>query len=56
MRLGDNNLRSKIRALTDGAATGLAILSTVLVVAPLLLMFVVFQRRFVSSFVFSGIK
>jgi phosphate transport system permease protein len=37
--LGVNNLRSKIRALTDGAATALAILSTVLVVAPLLLIF-----------------
>ncbi|MGA3046329.1 MAG: phosphate ABC transporter permease PstA [Terracidiphilus sp.] len=39
MRSGENNLRSKIRGLADGVATGLAVLSTVLVVLPLLLIF-----------------
>jgi phosphate transport system permease protein len=36
----DNQFRSKVRALTDFAATGLAILSTVLVVAPLVAIFI----------------
>jgi sn-glycerol 3-phosphate transport system permease protein len=39
-----------------GSEWGVIAAGTFLVVAPLLLMFVVFQRRFVSSFVFSGIK
>lgn len=39
MKARENNLRDKIRAATDGAATALAVLSTVLVVAPLLVIF-----------------
>jgi sn-glycerol 3-phosphate transport system permease protein len=39
-----------------GSAWGLVAAGTVLVAAPLLVGFLVFQRRFVSSFVFSGIK
>lgn len=39
-----------------GAAWGIVAAGTVLVAAPLLAVFLVFQRRFVSSFVFSGIK
>ena len=39
-----------------GSEWGVIAAGTFLVAAPLLLMFVVFQRRFVSSFVFSGIK
>jgi phosphate transport system permease protein len=33
-------LRTRVRAITDGAATGLAILSTVIVVAPLIAVFI----------------
>ena len=36
----DNQFRSKVRSVTDFAATGLAILSTVLVVAPLVAIFI----------------
>ena len=39
-----------------GAQWGMIAAGTVLVAGPLLLAFLVFQRRFVSSFVFSGIK
>jgi sn-glycerol 3-phosphate transport system permease protein len=39
-----------------GSAWGIVAAGTLLVAAPLLLMFLLFQRRFVSSFVFSGIK
>ena len=39
MKAGENNLRSKIRALTDNGVTGLAILATVLVIAPLVAIF-----------------
>jgi sn-glycerol 3-phosphate transport system permease protein len=39
-----------------GSAWGVVAAGTVLVAAPLLVLFLVFQRRFVSSFVFSGIK
>jgi sn-glycerol 3-phosphate transport system permease protein len=39
-----------------GSAWGIVAAGTFLVAAPLLLMFLLFQRRFVSSFVFSGIK
>jgi len=39
MKARGNNLRDKIRAATDGAATALAVLSTVLVVLPLLVIF-----------------
>src|SRR6516162_229696 len=39
-----------------GSAWGIVAAGTFMVAAPLLLMFLLFQRRFVSSFVFSGIK
>jgi len=39
-----------------GSAWGIVASGTVLVAGPLLVLFAVFQRRFVSSFVFSGIK
>jgi len=39
-----------------GSAWGVVAAGTFLVAAPLLLLFLFFQRRFVSSFVFSGIK
>jgi sn-glycerol 3-phosphate transport system permease protein len=39
-----------------GSAWGVVAAGTVLVAAPLLILFLVFQRRFVSSFVYSGIK
>ena len=39
-----------------GSEWGVIAAGTFLVAAPLLVMFVLFQRRFVSSFVFSGIK
>ena len=39
MSAGKSNFRSKLRALTDGAVTGLAIVATLLVVAPLVSIF-----------------
>ena len=42
-------MRSRIRALTDGAATGLAVLSTILVVAPLAAIFVYLVYKGASS-------
>jgi phosphate transport system permease protein len=39
VKAGENNLRSKIRALTDNGVTALAILATVLVIAPLVAIF-----------------
>jgi sn-glycerol 3-phosphate transport system permease protein len=39
-----------------GAQWGMIASGTVLVAGPLLIAFILFQRRFVSSFVFSGIK
>ena len=39
-----------------GSAWGVIAAGTFLVAAPLLILFLVFQRRFVSSFIFSGIK
>src|ERR1700733_10337204 len=39
-----------------GSACGVVAAGTFFVAAPLLILFLVFQRRFVSSFVFSGIK
>ncbi len=39
MKAGENKLRSKMRALTDGGVTALAILATVLVIAPLVAIF-----------------
>ena len=49
MRTGQNTLRAKIRTLTDHAATGLAILSTILVVAPLVAIFVYLIFKGASS-------
>ena len=45
----ERKLRARIRTLTDGAATGLAILSTVLVVAPLVAIFVYLVYKGASS-------
>jgi sn-glycerol 3-phosphate transport system permease protein len=39
-----------------GSAWGVVAAGTFLVAAPLLILFLLFQRRFVSSFIFSGIK
>jgi sn-glycerol 3-phosphate transport system permease protein len=39
-----------------GAAWGIVAAGTFLVAGPLLVLFLIFQRRFVASFVFSGIK
>ena len=39
MKVGENNLRAKLRTLTDGAVTALAILATLLVVTPLVAIF-----------------
>jgi sn-glycerol 3-phosphate transport system permease protein len=39
-----------------GSAWGIVAAGTFLVAGPLLLLFMIFQRRFVASFVFSGIK
>ena len=49
-------LASFTSAAESGGSWGVIAAGTFLVAAPLLLMFVLFQRRFVSSFVFSGIK
>ena len=45
----ENRMRSQIRTLTDGAATGLAVLSTVVVVAPLVAIFVYLIYKGASS-------
>jgi phosphate transport system permease protein len=45
----DHKIRERIRALTDGAATGLAVLSTALVVAPLVAIFVYLVYKGASS-------
>jgi sn-glycerol 3-phosphate transport system permease protein len=39
-----------------GSAWGVVAAGTFLVAGPLLLLFLVFQRRFAASFLFSGIK
>ena len=39
-----------------GSAWGIVAAGTFLVAGPLLLLFLIFQRRFVASFIFSGIK
>jgi phosphate transport system permease protein len=49
VKAGENQLRSRFRALTDNAATGLAILSTVVVVAPLVAIFVYLLYKGASS-------
>jgi phosphate transport system permease protein len=45
----EHQLRERIRALTDGAATGLAVLSTLLVVAPLVAIFIYLVYKGASS-------
>jgi phosphate transport system permease protein len=45
----EHNLRARFRTLTDGAATGLAMLSTVLVVAPLVAIFIYLIYKGASS-------
>jgi phosphate transport system permease protein len=45
----EHKLRARIRALSDGAATGLAVLSTVLVVTPLVAIFVYLVYKGASS-------
>jgi phosphate transport system permease protein len=45
----EHTFRAKIRALTDGAATGLAVLSTLLVVTPLVAIFVYLIYKGASS-------
>jgi sn-glycerol 3-phosphate transport system permease protein len=49
-------LASFISGAEAGSAWGIVAAGTLLVAAPLLLFFLIFQRRFVSSFAFSGIK
>ena len=49
MKTGANNLRSKVRAATDHVASGLAILSTVLVILPLVAIFVYLIIKGASS-------
>ena len=49
MRTGQNSLRSKYRALTDGVASGLAILSTALVIVPLIAIFIYLIIKGASS-------
>jgi phosphate transport system permease protein len=45
----EHNLRARFRTLTDGAATGLAVLSTILVVAPLVAIFIYLIYKGASS-------
>ena len=45
----DNKARSQVRAIVDGAATGVAVLSTVLVVAPLVAIFIYLVYKGASS-------
>ena len=49
-------LASFTRGAENGSQWGVVAAGTFFVAAPLLLVFVLFQRRFVSSFVFTGIK
>ena len=49
----ERTLRTRIRTLTDGAATSMAVLSTVLVVAPLVAVFVYLIFKGASSLSFS---
>jgi len=44
-----NSMRSRYRAATDGVATGLAILSTVLVIVPLIAIFIYLIIKGASS-------
>jgi len=45
----EHKLKARLRTITDGAATGLAVLSTILVVAPLVAVFVYLVYRGASS-------
>jgi phosphate transport system permease protein len=49
VKAGENSFRSKIRTFTDVAATCLAVLSTVLVVAPLIAIFIYLVYKGASS-------
>jgi sn-glycerol 3-phosphate transport system permease protein len=49
-------LASFVRSAEQAADWGLVAAATLLVAAPLLTAFVLFQRQFVNSFVFSGVK
>jgi len=44
-----NTIRARVRTVTDGMATGLAVLSTLLVVAPLVAIFVYLVYKGASS-------
>ena len=49
MSAGANNFRARVRALTDGTVTALAILATVIVVAPLVAIFIYLIYKGASS-------
>ena len=49
MKLQQNNFRSKVRSLTDAVASGLAVLSTIIVVAPLVAIFIYLVYKGASS-------
>lgn len=49
MKVGENTFRSRMRGVTDGAVTGLAMLATALVVLPLVLIFVYVVYKGASS-------
>jgi phosphate transport system permease protein len=49
LRTGQNSLRSKYRAVMDGVASGLAILSTALVIVPLIAIFIYLIIKGASS-------
>ncbi len=53
MNIGENTFRSRMRALTDHAVTALALLATVLVVAPLIAIFGYLLYKGASSLNFS---
>jgi len=49
LKLQQNNFRSKVRSLTDAVASGLAVLSTIIVVAPLVAIFIYLVYKGASS-------
>jgi sn-glycerol 3-phosphate transport system permease protein len=49
-------LQSFTRASESGAEWGLISAGTLIVIAPLMLVFLLFQRAFISSFTQSGLK
>jgi phosphate transport system permease protein len=53
VQAGEHNLRSKLRAVADGAATGLAVLSTLVVVTPLVAIFIYLIYKGASSLSFA---